>query len=133
MLYVMFMLFSAIAFGDANWLCVDSSSELRGDGFYACGVGYGGDKSVARSNALKSAREEFKAICDENTECGQRQYLPEPKRTSCDKVDTGWVCYRLIVYHQKKALRHIASTTTQHIASTIQSYNEPGWTMGHLR
>lgn len=80
------------------WLCSEDSSQIQGSQILACGIGEGPTESIARKEAFKNAKEEFTSICDTQTLCGEHKYHAAPSRSTCEKKDDGWKCYRLIVY-----------------------------------
>lgn len=108
------LFFCVYCFSEDRWRCVESSTEVRDDGVVAaCGIGEGPSESVARSMALLNAKNEFSAVCSEDTLCGMHKYAVDPKRASCTVIDGSWKCYRMVVFRAVEELkREIASTTT---------------------
>lgn len=102
------LLFGFNALAGESWLCTEDSSQLQGDSVAACGVGEGETEGKARRIAFNSAKTEFNEICGPDTECSMHKYAIEPKRTTCERIDGGWKCYRLMVFRVKNEPRRNA-------------------------
>jgi len=89
---------SATSFSKESWLCTSESSQIENDRVLACGIGEALTEGAARKQAFNSAKAEFNHVCDVNTFCGAHKYAVEPKRTTCEHLEVGWKCYRLVVY-----------------------------------
>lgn len=85
-------------FGRETWLCSSQASQIQGSSILACGVGEGSSESIARRNALLSAKEEFSGLCDANSECSLHRHSAVPGRTTCESNVGHWKCYRLVTY-----------------------------------
>lgn len=97
MLYVMLLL-STLGLTQDQWICQVDSTQIVGGDVAACGVGDGVSEGTARSLAFESAKREFDSICGPDTECGMHKYAVEPKRTTCERVESYWKCYRMVVF-----------------------------------
>lgn len=98
--YVMllFTYLSAPTFAEEEWFCTGQSSQRIGDEIQACGVATGKDENIARMKAFNNAKAEFKQICDESEDCKDHNVRIEPKRTTCEKEQDSYKCYRLISF-----------------------------------
>ena len=115
MKYVLLFL-SLNVFAQENWLCVEDSSQIQGASILACGVGVGPNEAQARTQARKSAEEEFNLVCGENTDCGDRKFSASPSRATCQESDGIWKCYRLIVYR-------VSENKREHNSNIIEAHN----------
>lgn len=102
---LLIMLVGLNAWAAEQWLCVEDSSQIQGSRVLACGVGVGVNEAQARSQALKSAQDEFSVVCGPDTECGDHKFSASPSRATCSETDGIWKCYRLVVYQIKEAKR----------------------------
>lgn len=83
---------------NASWLCKSASSQAVGNVFYACGHATGTTLIESREDALRAAKREFHAFCDESFFCKDKAYNLSPLRTDCEKVKNLFSCYRGIQY-----------------------------------
>jgi len=99
---ILFILFINISYASDNWFCKEVSTE-KGDTWYkTCGIGYGETEHLARGWAMVHAYKEFKVICSTSEFCKNMGTEVEPKRTTCDKTDKGYVCHRLFQFNLVK-------------------------------
>lgn len=82
----------------SDWLCVEASSVRINNTIRACGVGEGRDENEARSVAFDNASAEFKRVCDPSIDCNHNAINVEPARTSCERTEAGYKCYRMVVF-----------------------------------
>ncbi len=123
-LFILGLLIPINGYTQDQWLCSQSSSELRGEGaIAACGVGEGSTEGLARKEALKDARNEFDAVCAAGTECALLRYSVEPRRATCEEKVGGWKCFRLVVFRVKEEPRR--EITSANIIAP-QSYGTMG-------
>lgn len=93
--YVLLLLFSPLAHAE-EWLCKEESSQRSGSVISSCGVGLGKDENAARSQAFEHAKEEFLRICSTSDDCKNHAITAEPKRTTCERTEDQYKCYRLV-------------------------------------
>lgn len=99
------LVLSLNSFAGDSWLCTEDSSQIQGSQILACGVGHGANEAIARKAALTNAKEEFSAICDVNTICGEHKFRARPSRSTCENKGGVWSCHRLVVYGIEEDLR----------------------------
>lgn len=105
-LLIILILFSGMAHAQDQWRCTDEAITHTGNTWSACGVGQGMDESDARQRSLEAAVNEFKVICNLNSDCKGRDKAVEPKRTTCGVTNESsvipgvmqWKCYRLVQF-----------------------------------
>lgn len=119
-------LFSLNAWPQDQWLCAEDSSQIQGSQILACGVGEGVNESVARKAALKSAQDEFAAVCDTQTLCGEHKYRAIPSRSTCEKKDSGWKCYRLVKYEIENAPKLVVHNNPANFATYNTNVRDEG-------
>lgn len=93
----MFLLFSSIPLY-ADWICQETASLKEGKNVLACGIGEGETEALARENAFNNAKKEFHQLCNEDVNCKGYKTTVEPLRNSCEKIPTGYKCYRGLSY-----------------------------------
>jgi hypothetical protein len=81
-----------------NWYCKEVASERSGNIIHSCGIGTGQDENEARSTAFDNAKTEFKKICNLSSDCKNHMISVNPERTTCDKIETGYKCHRLLTF-----------------------------------
>ena len=81
-----------------NWYCKEVASERQGNIIHSCGIGTGNDENEARSTAFDNAKIEFKKVCGLSADCKNHLVSVKPERTTCDKVETGFKCHRLLTF-----------------------------------
>lgn len=86
------------SFAKDEWLCVEASSQRIGSEIQACGIGNGKDENSARLNAFDNARAEFTKLCEASDDCNGHEIVVEPKRTSCERVNESYKCYRMLAF-----------------------------------
>lgn len=105
---------------DANaWYCQEVASErVAKDTIRSCGVGIAATENQARLNAFDNAREEFKRIASASSDINQKSVVINPQRTSCDKIDGQYKCYRLLVFTFENGSSHPVNVANRSIAAT---------------
>lgn len=86
----------------ADWICQETASLKEGQNVLSCGVGEGKTEALARENALNNAKKEFHALCQEDINCKGFKTTVTPLRNSCEKIPSGYKCYRGIDYQITK-------------------------------
>jgi hypothetical protein len=94
------LLHQAHAYAESpNWYCKQVASERQGSTtINSCGIGMGKDENEARTNALDNAQKEFLKVCGLSDDCKNHKISASPERTTCEKSDRTYKCYRLIVF-----------------------------------
>lgn len=111
LIFILLLLTQSNAFASESWLCTDDSSQLYSEGIVAaCGVAEARTEGMARELAFNSARTEFDKVCGEDTPCGEMKFTVEPKRMTCEQIQGGWKCYRLVVFRTFDYLKKGQST-----------------------
>lgn len=108
------------------WLCTSESSQVHGGSVFSCGIGVGKDEGEARAKAFGAAQSEFYHICGASTNCKGHAVIVEPRRTTCETANSGYKCYRLVVFtvsdetvkHQEK----IAAFKAKGKADQMEAY-----------
>lgn len=116
LIMVMIILIFLPATAKEEWLCTEQSSQRIGDSFNSCGVGIGADENAARTKALDNAKTEFLKICESSDDCKGQQVSAVPGRTTCEKTNEGYKCYRLVIFSVSPQLsdkRSVASETVR--------------------
>ncbi len=120
---IIMLLMSVNAWPSDQWLCVEDSSQIQGSQILACGIGEGPTESVARKAALKSAQDEFSAVCDTQTLCGEHKYRAIPSRSTCEKTDSGWKCHRLVKYEIESDKKESTKQAVKYNPQEFAQYN----------
>jgi len=81
---------------ETDWYCKEVSTERQGNLFKTCGVGVAIEEGEARVRALENARKEFVSVCQLSADCKDKPIIAEPQRTSCEKSEGKYHCYRLV-------------------------------------
>lgn len=91
---------SVNAYANEDWYCMSDGGKRDGNTIQSCGVGEGLLEGVARHLALRSAFEEYEAICEVSADCHGKKVIAEPKRMTCKATENGrmYKCYRLVVF-----------------------------------
>lgn len=88
----------SVAFASDSWLCTTQASKVQGDQILVCGIGIGKDEATARQKALAKAKEEFNDLCDLSDSCRDHEVSVTPGRTSCETINHGYKCHRLLSF-----------------------------------
>lgn len=96
-LYAFLIFTSQISAAADGWFCENDASKRNDNVYWSCGVGESTTESLARTQALKMAIQEFLMVCEMSTDCNGKPRTVEPKRTSCTEGKSGIVkCVRMI-------------------------------------
>jgi hypothetical protein len=97
--YVLLLFIPSFAYS-AGWYCQEVASEwVDHNVLSSCGIGQGKTEAEARHDAFEKAKGEVNAICNPNTNCGQKVINIDPKRTECTKDKKRYTCHRLFHYY----------------------------------
>lgn len=88
----------SIAGAAEDWFCKEVASQRSGNLVKSCGVGTGIDENAARSSAFENAKQEFGRLCTISADCRGRAVTVSPERTSCEKEEKNYKCYRMLVF-----------------------------------
>ena len=91
-------LLSTAAWTADDWLCKEASSQRRGNTIHACGIGLGADENAAHLTAFDNAEKEFLKVCSASADCSGHAANADPGRTTCERVPSGFKCYRMVVF-----------------------------------
>lgn len=83
---------------EAQWLCLEASSQRSGSTVTSCGVGTSTSQEEARVKSRESAVEEFKRLCSLSSDCSGFDYTVVPKRTECFFLNQSFTCYRALEF-----------------------------------
>lgn len=104
-----------------DWLCKDEASQRIGNVIKACGIGMGTDEARARSESFEQARFEFSKICNASDDCHWHKVSVIPGRTTCEKADDVYTCYRLVNFMVSPDLNE---KTKLHVYKTSHDYKQ---------
>lgn len=96
-LLILSLAFTHAALAD-EWLCTEASAVRSGSTLTVCGIGEADSEGVARAEALKQAKKEFVSLCSASADCRNREADLSPLRTTCEKKDQKYKCYRGLKY-----------------------------------
>jgi hypothetical protein len=101
---LLLLLVPTVCLAHTTWLCTEESSQREGNVIKACGVATASLEPLARAGAFDQAKAELGRVCAVGADCHGHQVVITPKRTLCERVASGYRCYRLVEFEVQDTL-----------------------------
>ena len=121
LIVILTLIVSSESIAADSWLCTEASSQRHGDSILACGIGNGKDENTARLTGFDNSKIEFDRICKSSDDCRNHNITVQPERTSCEKENGTYKCYRLIVF----TIGPVAETTGNYSSKNLKTNDSP--------